>query len=407
MKFDSMFIFMSSLLGIFVGMVASLFLVILNMFIHFIWVTVPGNLEWSYYPLIVGLIGGLLVGLFQKYLGDYPKTMHQTLQEFKETGSVRYKKRVGKNVLAAWIVLAFGASLGPEAALSSILGGLISWVGDKMKLTLKRREEFLNLGIGTMMATIFHAPLLGMGEALEKDTITKQSTKKNWPKILLYGWTTLLGILGFTSINRLFPKEALFGLRFAKVNWQPEVLWLIVPALIIGVIFGILFLKLEEISEKIAKKITNKLFAAILAGALIGVAGMISPYLLFSGEHQLLSFSGSAAKESVLFLVLLALGKSLLTNICFAFGWRGGKIFPAIFASVAIGFAIITIFNYTPGLVIGIVVAASVTIILNQPIVTGALLLFLFPLQFFPAIVVACYLSGKIREKLAERKMIV
>ncbi|MHC9531962.1 chloride channel protein [Dellaglioa sp. L3N] len=406
MKFDSMFIFMSSLLGLFVGIVASLFLVILNMFVHFIWVTIPGNLEWSYYPLAVGLIGGLLVGLFQKHLGDYPKTMHQTLREFKETGSVQYKKRVGKNILSAWIVLAFGASLGPEAALSSILGGLISWVGDKMKLTLKRREEFLNLGIGTMMATIFHAPLLGIGEAIEEDASAKKATGENWAKIILYGWTTLLGILGFTSVNRLFPKEALFGLHFAKVNWQLEALWLILPALVIGVIFGIIFLKIEDISERIAKKITNKVLAAILAGALIGISGMISPYLLFSGEHQLLSFSGSAAKESVLFLILLALGKALLTNICFAFGWRGGKIFPAVFASVAIGFSIITIFNYTPGLVIGIVVAASVTTILNQPIVTGALLLFLFPIQFFPMIAVACYLSGKVRNKLEKIKII-
>lgn len=135
---------------------------------------------------------------------------------------------------------------------------------------------------------------------------------------------------------------------------------------------------------------------------MIGLLGMISPYFLFSGEHELLRLSKDYREISRWFLLFLAIGKVILTNLCFAFGWRGGKIFPAIFSSATIAFTMVSFFPYTPGLIVSIVVAASVTIILKQPLVTIALLLFLFPVQFFPAIVFICYLAQYLDSRIAK-----
>lgn len=88
-------------------------------------------------------------------------------------------------------------------------------------------------------------------------------------------------------------------------------------------------------------------------------------------------------KKLLIFLDWIRIGKAFLTNLCFDFGWRGGKIFPAIFSSAAIGFAFENVFSYIPGLLVGVLVAPSVTMILNQPYATAALLLFLFPISFF------------------------
>ncbi len=118
---------------------------------------------------------------------------------------------------------------------------------------------------------------------------------------------------------------------------------------------------------------------------MIGLLGMISPYFLFSGEHELLPLSKDCSEMSRWFLLFLAIGKVILTNLCFAFGWRGGKIFPAIFSNATIAFTMVSFFPYTPGLVVSIVVAASVTIILKQPLVTAALLLFVFSSSIFPS----------------------
>lgn len=144
-------------------------------------------------------------------------------------------------------------------------------------------------------------------------------------------------------------------------------------------------------------------YLAITAGILIGLLGMISPYFLFSGEHELLSLSKNYSELNTSFLIFLAIGKVVLMNFCFTFGSRGGKIFPAIFSSVTVVFLMVSYFPYTPGLIVGIVVAASVTVILKQPLVTAALLLFLFPIQFFPVIVFVCYLINYMDSWIARR----
>lgn len=403
MKFNSIFLFYITVLSFFVGIVSALFLVLVNFLTHNLWETIPAILQvGNYYPLILGLIGGILVGFSQRFLGPYPHTLEETLHEFKATNAVAYKHAVTRNFFAATIVLSFGASLGPEAALSSILGGMISWLGDQMKLTLAKKEQLVNLSIGTMLSAIFHAPFIGISDSLEEE-LKKGYISIKWKKVLVYGFATVFGIIGFTIINQIFPKESVLGIHIPIVIWQSKVLFLIIPAIVIGILFGYLFLTIEKISNQIAKNFNYPFILAIIAGILIGLLGMISPYFLFSGEHELLPLSKDYREMSRWFLLFLAIGKVILTNLCFAFGWRGGKIFPAIFSSATIAFTMVSFFPYTPGLIVSIVVAASVTIILKQPLVTAALLLFLFPIQFFPAIVLVCYLAQYLDSRIVKR----
>ncbi|MGX7204945.1 chloride channel protein [Enterococcus pingfangensis] len=396
MIFNGIFMVYSSILGFLVGLLSAIFLTIVSFLIHFVWDVIPQQFDLPvYYPLIFGLIGGLLVGLFRLRIGEYPKTMDETLHEFKTTNAVKYEKQLSKNFFSALLVLSFGASLGPEAALASILGGLVSWVGDRLKFTLANKEQFVKLGIGAMLSTIFSAPLAGISEPLEEE-LSRRTVKLKWKKILLYSLSTFFGILGFTLVQQLFPKEAVFDIRITTIDWSYQVLFLIVPALFSGIIFGYLFLAFERLTQKIAGKINRPIVLALLGGLAIGGLGMLSPYFLFSGEHELFPLSEEYLRFTAGFLFLLAIGKAFLTNLCFAFGWRGGKIFPAIFSSAALGFALANLFPYTPGLIVGIVVAASVTIILKQSVITAALLLFLLPLQFFPGILLTCLATKKI-----------
>lgn len=124
MHFKGIFILYCCLLGFFVGSFSALFLALVEFMLHFIWETIPNTFDPPlFYPLLIGICGGVLVGLTQKYWGPYPKTMHETLHEFQQTRRVAYTKVLAKNFISAIIVLGFGASLGPEAALASILGG--------------------------------------------------------------------------------------------------------------------------------------------------------------------------------------------------------------------------------------------------------------------------------------------
>ncbi|MFD1670887.1 chloride channel protein [Agrilactobacillus yilanensis] len=403
MKFNSVFIAYSVIMGFIVGLFSALFLAIINFLIHGIWEILPAYLNApSYYPLIIGIIGGLGVGWFQRFMGPYPRTMQETLMTYKTTKSVPYRHQLSKNFFAALLVLSFGASLGPEAALSSLLGGLISWVGDRMKLTLAKKQALLELSIGAMLSAIFHAPFAGITTPIEQPD-PEDTAKSKWPKIILYGLTTLFGFLGFILVNHLVPKETIFEIRMPKIAWDTTVLWFLLPALLLGLLFGYFFLWLEKWSDLLAQKIGKPIILALIAGILLGLLGMVSPYFLFSGEHSILPLSKDYKLYSSLSLCLLALGKTLLTNLSFAFGWRGGKIFPAIFASATLGFAFVRIFPYTPGLIVGIITAAGVTVILKRPLITAALLLFLLPLQFFPIVLLSCFISAKLDKQIRQR----
>lgn len=404
MRFSTLFVGYSCVLGLLVGIMSAVFLSFTNLMIDVVWTTIPETLSIPFYPILVGLIGGCLVGLIQTKIGRYPTTMHETLSEFKQKKRVTYKKQIGKNFLSAIIVLMFGASLGPEAVLAGIMGGLITWMGDRLKLTLQRKEELLELGIGTMLAAIFRAPLAGVSEVFEQNNPPTGNDKVK--KTILYALSTGFGLLGFLLIKRLFPEESIFSLHFPKnISWKWQAIVFSPVSWLIGGLFGVLFLELEKLTDRLAAKIDNLVISALIAGLCIGIFALWSPYFLFSGEQQLLPLSKQALQLSFINLLLLGIGKAFLTNLCFSFGWRGGKIFPAIFSSTAIGFAVVRLIPYTPGLIVGVAVAASTTIILRQPYVCAALLLFLFPIQFFPFILISCLGMKRFEEYLrAKRK---
>lgn len=403
MKFNAVFIFYSSLLGFAVGIISELFLVAVNFLIHSIWYTVPNMLHQPhFYPIIIGLIGGILVGLSQKYIGEFPKTLHETLEEFKTTQSVTYEHRILRNLISSLIILGFGASLGPEAALSSILGGLITWLGDRLKLTLAKKELLLNLGIGAMMSTIFHAPFWGITKPLE-DELDKGKISIKWKKVLLYTLTTICGIIGFFVTKHYFPQETVFAIRVPDIDWDIRACITIFPAILIGLCFGYFFLWSEKLSHHWISKIQYPMLRSLFAGLCIGLLGMTSYQFLFSGEHELFPLSETYTSLGVLSLLVLAVGKTLFTHLCFDCGWRGGKIFPAILASASIGFAFVTVFPYTPGLIVGVIVATSITVILQKPILTATLLLLLLPLQYFPIIIFVCFITRGITQRIAQK----
>lgn len=402
MRFSALFLVYSCILGLFVGMIAAVFLIITNVLTDFVWVNLPEMLSIPGYPIAAGLVGGVLVGLIQAKIGNYPTTIEETLGEFKKKGKVGYNHQLSKNALSAIVVLMFGASLGPEAALAGIVGGLITWMGDHLKLTLEHKEEFMKLSISAMLSAIFRAPFIGVSDAFEEKEPLQTKTRAR--RIILYVLSTMFGFAGFLLVKKLVHEESVFALHFSKdIAWSWQAVLLSPLGWLFGGAFGFLFLKIEKITNALSKKFNSPIIKALIAGIMIGIFAWLSPYFIFSGERQLLPFSKEALQLSLLSLLLLGIGKAFLTNFCFSFGWRGGKIFPAIFSSAAIGFAFVQLFPYTPGLTVGIIVGSSVTIILGQPYVSAALLLLLFPIQFFPGILISCWGINKLKSYIEKK----
>lgn len=92
-----------------------------------------------------------------------------------------------------------------------------------------------------------------------------------------------------------------------------------------------------------------------------------------------------------------------MANFGFTLGWRGGTIFPAIFASVACGATLVHLLPWMPQLTITIVVAASLSGILDKPLLATVLIAVLFPIQYILIVLIVCYLTNYLKKKWYER----
>ena len=81
----------------------------------------------------------------------------------------------------------------------------------------------------------------------------------------------------------------------------------------------------------------------------------------------------------------------------------GGKIFPAIFASVAVGAAIAQFIPIQPAITVSLAVVASITIILEKPLLTAILLIFLLPISLAPLIFITAYIVMVIHNFLLKK----
>lgn len=126
-------------------------------------------------------------------------------------------------------------------------------------------------------------------------------------------------------------------------------------------------------------------------------------FLLFSGEFKIFEFAHRSLSLTPSFLIMVAIIKAAVANFGFALGWRGGTIFPAIFAGVACGATLVHFLPWMPELTITIVAAASLASILDKPLLSAILIMVLFPIQYLPLVIVVCYLTNYLKKKWYER----
>ncbi|MBC2214771.1 chloride channel protein [Listeria welshimeri] len=383
------------LLGILVGIIAALFLGLVHYSTDFLWTYLPNKFHFSwYYPIFIALIGSLFVGMIQLKLGNLPYSMHHNVAEVKETGRIEYRKRLLPTIFSAWIILTFGASVGPEAALIGIVGGTTTWIIDHLKLSMTHKEELVSLSIGAIISSIFFAPFSGLAEEIDTSNQEKKMPKNS--KLLLsliISFSALSSFLWFKSFLKV--PASIFAIRLPDTNWSWWFILLFIPTIILGWLFSLYFQQLQVYISKASSYIKHKMIAALIGGLSIGLFGIISSFMLFSGEHQLIELTATVKDYSIVFLLIIALLKPVLVAICLATGWNGGAIFPAIFTSTIMGY-IVTFWMKGPvGFLITVFVAASCTKIVGKPVLTASILLFIFPLQFFPFILLTAFIVNK------------
>lgn len=373
------------ILGSIVGAIIWAFLRIMNLGIEFIWDFIPSKIDFPLYTILVCAVGGLLIGLWKKKFGDYPEELGTVLGKVKKTGRYPYNN-IFSTIISALLPLISGASIGPEAGLTGVIAGLCSWVGDKLKLYFKEVKELTQIGMSATLGSIFHSPLFGFIEPIESD---KDVVLPKTSKIVLY-FTAILSSFGvFLLLGKLFGGRAgLESLVTDKVDlWQ---YLYAIPLAAIGILAGYLYFLFKKLTFSLEQKFKKyTIIRGSVGGLLLGISGTILPLTMFSGEHQMGVVISEAETIGAVMLIVIAVVKLLLTNICIDSGLKGGHFFPIIFCGISIGCAMSLILGIDIVFSASIVTTALVGHTLKKPLATVLLLMIVFPVKLIPIMLFA------------------
>ena len=136
-----------------------------------------------------------------------------------------------------------------------------------------------------------------------------------------------------------------------------DLLWAIVPALL-GAGTGLLARWSQPRLAHALARLGNPLVQTLAGTALFALLAAAVPLVRFSGHHELVHSLEHGVTAGAAALLGLALLKALAMALCLASGWRGGEIFPLLFAGAAAGLAAV---NGQPGLPVTVALVAGMT----------------------------------------------
>lgn len=384
-KNNVLFLLYTVILGAIVGAIVWAFIRIMNLGIEFIWDYIPSNLNFPFYTLCVCVIGGLLIGVWKKKFGDYPEELSTVMGKVKNTGRYQYNN-VFSTVGSALFPLLFGASVGPEAGLTGIIAGLCTWVGDKLKLYFKEVEELTQIGLSATLGTIFHSPMFGFIEPIESD---KEVVLPRTSKIVLYFAAILSSFGVFFLLGNLFGgRTGLENLETNKIEWL-QYLYAI-PLAAVGIAAGYLYFIFKKLTFTLENKFKKyTVLRATAGGLLLGISGTFLPLTMFSGEHQISEVMNNTETIGAIMLIVIAVVKLLLINICIDSGLKGGHFFPVIFCGICIGCAMSLILGIDTVFCASVVTTSLVGHTLKKPLATVLLLMIVFPVKLIPVMLFA------------------
>ena len=390
LKNKSIYIIYTAILGCISGIIIWFFIKIMNLGIIFLWEYLPTKLNFKYYPIIICLIGGLVIGIWKNKFGDFPEDLNEVIKKIKHEKRYSYNK-IKSSFISALLPLIIGASVGPEAGLTGIIAGLYTWLFDRIKLFSKEFQELTSIGLTATLGTIFRSPLFGFIEPLENEEQTY--FPKNSKKILYF--IAILSSLGiFVLLNNITNNHmGLHSIGKASLN---NINYLYVILLILlGIILGYIYFISHKLVKLIFKPLKNNILVkCIIGGLVLGIIGYFLPLTMFSGEEQIFIITENGISLTCIILIIISIAKIFLTNICIETGLKGGHFFPLIFAGVSLGLGMSMILDINPIISMALVTSSFLANVLKKPLAVVLLLIIIFPINLVPIMIFSAIISS-------------
>jgi len=383
-------------IGLFGGLVATVYYFVLETLMHGLWHTLP---EWvnpyfpswlpaSNYVWMATTVGGFCVGLILYFLG-LPGEMAQVVDKIHNPGRIDIRKTPAM-VIASLVAITSGGSAGPEAPLVQVNGSFGSWLGDTLKLKTSSVRVLTFCGMSAALGAFFGAPI---GAALFALEIPHRRGLEYYeavaPAVIsaIFSFAifristgmTIGGFYHFESVPALTPINLLEGLVLGIIGAGVAVLFIYVFRFI-----GYLLEPLEH----------YRILLATLGGLSIGIIAFMFPQTLFFSEEQIHSVIETGMTLGVTVLLMIAVAKMFAISFTLHSGFLGGFIFPLFFIGANVGLAIaIAVPQVHPTVGMVCLMAAVNVAVTKTPISTSIILSVLSGTSMLPVIVIASFTS--------------
>jgi H+/Cl- antiporter ClcA len=376
---------LAAVLGVASAVITFIFVVLVHAGQTIVWEQIARSVGLStpVFTLLVCTLGGVLVGVLVKIFGDHSGIFAELMMEFGYTGRFNYRHAPGIVVTALASLIA-GGSLGPEAPLADACGSLGTWTSDRLKLDERQTSSLGFAGLSGMLAAFITSPFGGAVLSLESVRAGISYPWMLFPSLVSSAFATII----FVMLSGSF-----FGELYAFPDYHPRVidLLLAVPlglaGALVGAIFVVVFKQLRQVMQPLSKHLIVRGF---IGGLGLGIAGALLPLTLFSGEAQTHEIITNAAEIGAAMLIVLALVKLFITTLCLATGWKGGYIFPTMFAGAALGMAAHLIFPAIPEAVaVAAAMGGTMVATMKAPIFSALFVTVLVQIEASPVIAIA------------------
>jgi len=311
---------------------------------------------------------GCLIGVI-RYAAGFPENIHGL---FKEVHSYHVEPKWSPFVITlSALSLASGATLGPEAALSNVGGGLASFITDNWVHFEDDNDRKLVVltGMASALGALFPTPLLAALMIIELGIMPKSYMES----------TVLMSIGAFITFALFYELQGVTYLEHISVNaaylsttWLEDPgyqSWQLMTGFIVGVISAalglVIFISLGLVKQIFARlrnalafnSFLKEVVPVTLAGVIIGAVNYALPMTVGNGQMQfayIVKYGGFQSKLSQNLLICSGFGRVLLFCVSMNSGHIGGFLFPIMTIGLIAGTVFHNSYPYVPyGLCVG------------------------------------------------------
>ncbi|MEE1797947.1 ion channel protein [Streptomyces sp. JV176] len=318
-----------------------------------LWGTLPGALGIGPYSALwtivmltaTGLAVGIVVRQVYGHAGPDPAT----------TGLVDAPMAPGivpGLLVVTGLALAGGVSLGPENPITAANIALAYWLGRKAAPRAPA-ALWISLGAAGTIGALFGTPVAA-ALILTETLAARPGPGSLWDK--LFGPLVAAGAGGLTTVLIARPTFDLDLPPYSETHWSDLLAALVIAPL--AAALGMAAVRAFPYVHALFRRIGHPVLALTAGGLVLGLLGALGgPLTLFKGLDEVKTLASDPDGWSAGSFALMTVVKLAALVTAAACGFRGGRIFPAVFVGAALGLcahALVPAVHPTVGVVCGV-----------------------------------------------------